>query len=126
MVLWFGRALVELKMVKEAESIARIMRAQLKLTPRRATLASRTRVLIFYKHCQQKFNEECRKKYKNRQVKRPYQIASLLLVGGPFALLQDVLLAERRAQGVVELPGRRPRHLHGALEWCLGRHRDGY
>jgi len=42
-----GRALVALKMANEAEIIARMMRLQLKLTPRRANLAIRTRVLIF-------------------------------------------------------------------------------
>ena len=38
---------VALKMEKEADSIERMMRLQLKLTPRRANLAMRTRVLIF-------------------------------------------------------------------------------
>ncbi len=36
-----------LKMVRDVESIVRTMRLQLKLTPRRAILAIRTRVLTF-------------------------------------------------------------------------------
>ena len=43
----WGSDLVALKMVKEDVSMARIIREQLKLTPRRANFAIRTRVLIF-------------------------------------------------------------------------------
>jgi hypothetical protein len=42
-----GRALVALKIAKEVESMARMIKLQLKLTPRRATLANRTLVLTF-------------------------------------------------------------------------------
>lgn len=52
MPLWSGRALVALKTAKLEDIMARMMREQLKLTPRRANLAMRTRVLIFYKNCQ--------------------------------------------------------------------------
>jgi hypothetical protein len=45
-LLWSGKDRVELKMVRVVESMARIMSEQLKLTPRRANLAIRTRVLI--------------------------------------------------------------------------------
>ena len=48
MLLCWGRALVALKMEKLVESIDKTMREQLKLTPRSANLAIRTRVLIFY------------------------------------------------------------------------------
>lgn len=48
-LLWSGRILVALKMANEAESMDRMMREQLKLTPRRANLAILTRVLILYK-----------------------------------------------------------------------------
>lgn len=40
-----GRALVALKIAKDEDIMARIIREQLKLTPRRANLAMRTRVL---------------------------------------------------------------------------------
>lgn len=42
-----GSALVELKMAKDVDSMDRMIRLQLKLTPRNANLAMRTRVLIF-------------------------------------------------------------------------------
>ena len=45
-----GRSLVALKMEKDEEIMARTMREQLKLTPRRANLAILTRVLIFCEH----------------------------------------------------------------------------
>jgi len=41
-----GSALVALKIEKEAASIDKIMRLQLKLTPRSASLAMRTRIFI--------------------------------------------------------------------------------
>lgn len=44
-----GRALVALKMANEAEIMERMIRLQLKFTPRRANFAMRTRVLIFCK-----------------------------------------------------------------------------
>lgn len=50
MPLWLGNALVELKMLKDADNMDKIIREQLKLTPRSANLAIRTRVLIFYGH----------------------------------------------------------------------------
>ena len=43
-----GRDLVALKMANEVESIARMIKLQLKFTPRRANLASLTLVLTFY------------------------------------------------------------------------------
>lgn len=48
-LLWLGSALVALKIAKEADTMERMMREQLKLTPRRANLANRTRALIFYR-----------------------------------------------------------------------------
>ena len=48
-LLLVGRLRVALKMEKVVESIARTMRLQLKLTPRRAIFAIRTRVLTFCK-----------------------------------------------------------------------------
>lgn len=42
-----AKDLVELKMAKEEDSIDRMINEQLKLTPRRANLAMRTRVLTF-------------------------------------------------------------------------------
>lgn len=47
MPLWLGKLFVALKMAKEEESMERMMREQLKPTPRRANLAMRTRVFIF-------------------------------------------------------------------------------
>lgn len=47
MLLCAASALVELKMANEADSMERMMREQLKPTPRSANLAMRTRVLIF-------------------------------------------------------------------------------
>jgi len=44
-----GSVLVALKMEKEAESIDRMIRLQLKLTPLSANLAMRTLALIFYR-----------------------------------------------------------------------------
>jgi hypothetical protein len=46
MPLWLGSARVELKMAKAEESMARMIRLQLKLTPLSANLAIRTLVLI--------------------------------------------------------------------------------
>ena len=43
-----GRVLVVLKMVNDVESMDSTIRAQLKLTPRRKNLATRTRFLTFY------------------------------------------------------------------------------
>jgi len=43
-----GSILVALKIEKVVESIERTMREQLKLTPRRKNLATRTRVLTFW------------------------------------------------------------------------------
>lgn len=51
--------LVLLKMVKDVESMERTIKLQLKLTPRRANLAIRTRVLIFYSDILVKTNDNC-------------------------------------------------------------------
>ncbi len=48
---WAGSDLVALKMANEVESMERMIKLQLKLTPRRANLAIRTLVLIFYMGC---------------------------------------------------------------------------
>jgi hypothetical protein len=96
----------------------KMMREQLKLTPRRANLAILTRVLILCKPVSKEtIKHECQA--------FTYQVASLFLLGIHLSLLQDVLLTKGRAEGVVELPGRRSRHLHGALEGGFGSHWDG-
>lgn len=48
MPLCVGSALVELKIANEDASMERMMRLQLKFTPRRANLAMRTLALILY------------------------------------------------------------------------------
>lgn len=48
MPLCVGSALVELKIANDEASMERMMRLQLKLTPRSANLAMRTRALILY------------------------------------------------------------------------------
>jgi hypothetical protein len=105
-----GRALVALKIANEDEIMAMIMRLQLKLTPRRANFAMRTRVLTFCVVVRIISSAGI-------FTGKAYQILRLLLIRLLFLLLEIMLLLEGRAQGVGEAPCGCSWNLHGALEW---------
>jgi hypothetical protein len=87
-----------LKMAKDDEIMARMMSEQLKLTPRRANLAMRTRVLIFYILVRRE--KRAQLSCDIRDFKATYKITNLFLVSVQLSLLQDVLLSKRRAKRV--------------------------
>lgn len=119
-----GRVLVALKMANEDESMDKMIKLQLKLTPRSANLAIRTRVLIF-----------CKRGWRVSFFNPPlplamdlstYQVSCLLLVGELLSLLEDLLFPESGTlQSIGELPSRCAGHPHGALERRSGRHGHG-
>lgn len=94
-----ARDLVELKMANEADSIDRMINEQLKLTPRRANLAMRTRVLIF---CTGGSNINYRLPGRPC-VGATYHVLGLLLVVLGFDLFQNFLLPKSRTQGIGKL-----------------------
>ena len=97
------RPLVALNIVKVEESIARTIRLQLKLTPRKHILAMRTRVLIFYST--------------SVIVRSPpkacaYQVLRIRLLCVSLMLFQYLFFLECRTQRVQ--PSRRSGRLQGA------------
>lgn len=107
-----ARFLVALKMAKTVASMARTIRLQAKLMPRRKIFAIRTRTLIFYLvlglgHVYRSFVET-------------YQIFSLLLLRICLPLLQHLLFPEGRAEDH-SLSTRGPRWGSGRFEGALER-----
>jgi hypothetical protein len=98
-------------MAKEVESMDRMIRLQLKLTPRRANLAMRTRVLIFYWESVSMIRESRHLEWTT------YDILCLLLLRSGLAFLEDLLFPKGRAQRVDELLAGSTGSLQGTLQW---------
>lgn len=112
MLLWLCKLFVALKMAKEAESMDRMMREQLKPTPRRANLAMRTRVFIFWMDGSGSETT----KWRRGEHGSTHHVLDLLLLGRQLALFENVLLAKGWTERVGQLSRGRAGHLDGALE----------